>query len=123
MFTAQTKGEAMRSLIAVGVAALVLGLGVSSFAADTESVELYAVSQLTGQQSTSLPTMSDQQLRSVEGMSFSRHHDCGCGYSYRSVTISQSNWMDQANVNLGGHRGGVVDQFNGASQSNLAIVR
>lgn len=112
----------MRSLIAVSVAAFVLGLVVSSFAAGTESVELYAVSQLAGQNSASLQTLSDQQLRSVEGMSFTSHHDCRCGHSFRSVTIYQSNWMDQANVNFGG-RSGFVDQFNGASQSNVAIVR
>ena len=123
MFTAQTKGEFMRTFIAVGVAALVLGLGVSSFAAHTESVELYAVSQLAGQTSASLETMSDQQLQSVEGMSFTRHHDCGCGHSFQSVTIYQSNWLDQANVNIGGSRRGSVEQFNGATQSNVAIVR
>jgi hypothetical protein len=117
------KGVVMRYLIMVSVAGLVLGFGASSFATESDSMgELYAVSQLAGQ--TPLKVMSDQQLTSVEGMSFKRHHDCGCkGHGSRSVRIEQSNWMEQANVNFGGRRSGTVEQFNGATQSNFALVR
>lgn len=112
----------MRRLVMLGIAAIVLGFGVSSFAAESETVDLYAMSQLAGQ--PVLQTMSDQQLTSVEGMSFKRHHDCDCGKSSRSVRINQSNWMEQANVNLGGgHRNGQVNQLNEATQSNFALVR
>ena len=113
----------MRRLVMLGIAAIVLGFGVSSFAAESETVDLYAMSQLAGQPVV-LQTMSDQQLTSVEGMSYKRRHDCGCGNSSRSVRINQSNWMEQANVNLGGgHRNGQVNQLNEATQSNFALVR
>lgn len=112
----------MRYLVMLSVAGLVLGFGALSFAAESDAVDLYAVSQLAGQ--TSLKVMSDQQLTSVEGMSYKRHHDCGCkGHGSRSVRIEQSNWMEQANVNFGGRRSGTVEQFNGAIQSNFALVR
>jgi hypothetical protein len=55
----------MKNLAIFGAMALVLGLSPSAFAADTETLELYAVSQLaTG---TTMATMSDHQLTSVEG--------------------------------------------------------
>jgi hypothetical protein len=113
----------MNKLIVLCAAWMALGFGIPSFAADDATVELYAVSQLTTMNSDSLQTMSDQQLKSVEGMSYTRHHDCGCGNSSH-VRISQSNWMDQANLNVGGHRGGgYVDQVNEAKQSNFVLVR
>ncbi|WP_447599721.1 hypothetical protein [Nitrospira sp. Nam80] len=113
----------MKGLLMLGVVGIALGFGVSSFAADNETVELYAVSELTTQNSNALQGMSDQELKSVEGMSYTRHHDCGCGYSSRSVQISQSNWLDQANLNIGGHRNGSINQMNDATQSNVARVR
>ena len=39
----------MRRLVMLGIAAIVLGFGVSSFAAESETVDLYAMSQLAGQ--------------------------------------------------------------------------
>ena len=116
----------MKNLAIFGAMALVVGFGPSAFAADTENSELYAMSQLTAGQA--IETMSDTQLTSVEGMSYSRHHDCGCrgGYgrsSYWSTSIDQSNSMSQANLNLGSGRNSDVSQANFALQSNKAIVR
>jgi hypothetical protein len=112
---------AMKGLLMIGVVGITLGFGVCSFAADNETVELYAVSDLlTTQNSSTLRGMSDQELKSVEGMSYIRRHDCGCGYSSRTVQITQSNWLDQANLNFGGRH---VYQMNDATQSNSARVR
>jgi hypothetical protein len=114
----------MNKLVILCAAGMLLGFSVPSFAADDATVELYAVSQLTAVSTNSVQTMSDQQLNAVEGMSYRRHHDCGCGNSSQSVRITQSNWMDQANLNVGGHRGGgYVDQVNEARQSNYVLVR
>jgi hypothetical protein len=106
--------------------ALLLGVGASAFAADTETSELYAISELTTGQA--MKTMSDTQLTKVEGMSYSRHNDCGCrgGYgknSYSSTSIYQSNDLSQANLNFGGGKYSDVSQANFAVQSNRAIVR
>jgi hypothetical protein len=116
----------MKNLAIFGAMALVLGLSPSAFAADTETLELYAVSQLaTG---TTMATMSDRQLTSVEGMSYSRHHDCGCrgGYGRSSssyTSVYQNNDLSQANLNFGGGKYSDVSQANFALQSNKAIVR
>jgi hypothetical protein len=106
--------------------ALLLGVGASAFAADTETSELYAISELTTGQA--MKTMSDTQLTKVEGMSYSRHNDCGCrgGYgknSYSSTSIYQSNDLSQANLNVGGGKNSFVPQSNYALQGNTAIVR
>ena len=106
--------------------ALLLGVGSSAFAADTETSELYAISQLTAGQA--IETMSDSQLTNVEGMSYSRHHDCGCmggrgGSSSSYTSIYQSNFLDQANLNFGGGKYSDVSQVNYAIQGNTAIVR
>jgi hypothetical protein len=105
--------------------ALLLGVGASAFAADTETSELYAISELTTGQA--METMSDTQLTKVEGMSYWQHKDCGCrgGYgknSYSSTSIYQSNSLSQANLNFGGGKNSYVPQVNYAIQSNTAIV-
>jgi hypothetical protein len=106
--------------------ALLLGVGSSAFAAETETSELYAISQLTAGQA--IETMTDSQLTNVEGMSSPHHYDCGCrgGYgknSYSSTSIYQSNSLSQANLNFGGGKNSYVPQANYAFQSNTAIVR
>ena len=115
----------MRNLVIFGVMALVLGFGLSAFAADNGTPEFYAVSQFaTGD---SMQIMTDSQLTTVEGMSFKRHNDCGCRggkSSWSSTKIDQSNSLSQTNFNLsGGKRSGDVYQNNFALQSNKAIVR
>jgi hypothetical protein len=116
----------MKTLVIVGVMATMLGFGMAALAADTDAVDFYAVSELvTG---SSLQVMTDGQLTTVEGMSFKRHHDCGCDKkhgksSWSFTSISQSNELSQLNLNFGGKRGGDVFQANEAMQSNRAIVR
>jgi hypothetical protein len=113
----------MRTLTFLSVMAVVLGFGFSALAADNTVQEFYAVSQL--ETNSNLQTMTDAQLTKVEGMSYSRHHDCGChGKSSSSWTsIYQSNYMDQANLNFGGKRSGDVYQSNFGLQGNTATVR
>jgi hypothetical protein len=110
----------MKSLAFYSVLAIVLGCGVSAMAADPPASEFYAVSQLEG--SADLNVMPDSELTKVEGMG----HDnlCSCrGYSSSYTNIYQSNSMGQANLNVGGKRGGDVSQGNFALQSNFVIVR
>jgi hypothetical protein len=116
----------MKKGMIFGAMALLLGVGSSAFAADTETSELYALSQVTAGQA--IETMTDSQLTNVEGMSYSRHHDCGCmgGYarsSYSWTSIDQSNSLSQANLNVGGGKNSFVPQSNYALQGNTAIVR
>ena len=116
----------MKKGVIFGAMALLLGVGASAFAADTETSELYAISQLTAGQA--IETMSDTQLTNVEGMSYSRHNDCGCrgGYGRSSssyTSIYQNNDLSQANLNFGGGKYSDVSQANFAVQSNRAIVR
>lgn len=113
----------MKTLAFLSVMAVVLGFGFSAFAADNTVQEFYAVSQL--ETDSNLQTMTDAQLTKVEGMSYSRHMDCGChGKSSSSWTsIYQSNSLSQANLNFGGKKGGDVYQGNYAYQSNYASVR
>jgi hypothetical protein len=113
----------MKWLVVLGMAGIVLGFGGVSFAGDNDMAELYAMTQLADQTSGSVQAMSDQQLKSVEGMSYVGRYDCGCGYNYQSVYINQANWMDQVNYNSGGRRNGYVDQMNNAYQTNFAMVR
>ena len=109
----------MKNLAIVGVVAAVLGFGMTALAADTNSPEFYAVSEVAAD--SNLQAMSDSQLTTVEGMSWMRHNDCGCrGTSYTS--IYQSNSLSQLNFNLGGKRSDVY-QTNSAYQGNVAIVK
>jgi hypothetical protein len=116
----------MKKVAIFGAMALLLGVGASAFAADTETSELYAISQVTAGQA--IETMSDGQLTNVEGMSYSRHHDCGCmggrgGSSSSYTSIYQNNSLSQANLNFGGGKNSFVPQSNYAFQSNTAMVR
>jgi hypothetical protein len=107
----------MRTLGLVGAIGLVVGLGVPAFAGDKSAPELFALSQVS-----TVQTMTDTQLNSVEGMSVKSYHG---GYHYGP--IDQWNKLNQLNLNEGcgcvkSHRG-EVEQQNGAGQSNNVFGR
>jgi hypothetical protein len=100
----------MKSLVVIGIAVAMLGIGMPAMAADEDTAAFVALSKVTDV--TSLQPMTDNQLTSVEGAGF-------CLICVNSAQVHQSNAAWQRNRNTVGF---FVRQNNRAYQGNSAYV-
>jgi hypothetical protein len=102
----------MKTLVVMGLAVGMLGVGMPAMATDDESTGFFALNQVT--EEATLDAMTDSQLTTVEGAG---NH---CDYCTQVATVLQGNSAEQSSLRILTIGGG--GQNNDAYQRNNAYV-
>jgi hypothetical protein len=129
LFTSRMGGDSMKNLIAFGVMAIALAIGIPAMANAEEPMAFYALSRVADQDLTAMRPLSDEQLASVEGgHNFGGGYRnvygllarllCGVGLGQNIAVVNQNNTLIQINIAIGNNN----VQINNATQTNTASI-
>jgi hypothetical protein len=128
LFIQKLGGGSMKNLIAFGVMAIAMAIGMPAMAGAEEPMAFYALSKVAEQDVRAMTALSDEQLASVEG-----GHNFGGGYrniyglvarllfggfGQNIAVVNQNNTLIQINIAIGNNN----IQINNATQTNTANI-